>query len=259
MQGTNGELGSKHGTRQQQNEQIGQNSQKFVQISYEIRTNVTLPQYSHTFIHVKCVRNSYEFRTHFVQFANKPSKHTSKHTLQSHGHVIDHPPTLEHLRARHAGAVLTRCHSVVGHTGGATPDMAKWISDSASTLSPLQTSIWCTLTTKKSMHCSPTSMTARSEAGADRERKVGWKGRAGGNGRDRLGGVGEEGRGSSPLPQLHPPNRPLPHPQHVVHAGEVLAGQIPSNVQGLLGGGGWNPGAWCWGGGGGAGGRGSTS
>ena len=53
--------------------------------------------------------------------------------------------------------------------------MAKCISDSASTLSPLQTLTWCTIPTKKSMHCSPTSMTARSEAGADRERKVGWK------------------------------------------------------------------------------------
>ena len=36
------------------------------------------------------------------------------------------------------------------------------------------------LATKKSMHCSPTSMTARSEAGADRERKVGWKEQVGG-------------------------------------------------------------------------------
>ena len=58
--------------------------------------------------------------------------------------------------------------------------MAKWISDSASTLSPLQTSIRCTLPTKKSMHYSPTSMTARSELGAERERKVGWKGQVGG-------------------------------------------------------------------------------
>ena len=102
--------------------------------------------------------------------------------------------------------------------------MAKWISDSASALSPLHTSSWCTLPTKKSMHCSPSSMTARSKAGADRERLG--------------GGIGEEGLGSIPLPQPHPPNRPLPHPQHVVHAGEVLAGQITSNVQGLLGGGG---------------------
>ena len=77
----------------------------------------------------------------FVQFAIKESKHTSKHTLQSHGHVIDHALAFEHLGDRNAGAVLTRYQSVVGRTGGATPDMAKWISDSASTLSPLQISI----------------------------------------------------------------------------------------------------------------------
>ena len=116
----------------------------------------------------------------FVQFPNKKGKHTSKHTLQSHGHVIDHAPAFEHPGNRHAGALLTRCHNVVGRTGGATPDMAKRISNSASTLSPLQTSFWCKLPTKKSMHCSPTSMTARSELGAERERKVGWKGQAGG-------------------------------------------------------------------------------
>ena len=64
------------------------------------------------------------------------------------------------------------------------------------------------------------------------------EGAGGGACRERLGGVGEEGLGSLPLPQPHPPNRPLPHPQHLVHAGEVPAGQILSNVQGLLGGGG---------------------
>ena len=122
---------------------------------------------------------SYEFHVNFVQFANEQSKHTSKHTLQSQGHVIDHAPAFEHLGDRHAGAVFARYHNVVGRPGGATPDVAKWISDSASTLSPLQTSSWCTLPTKKSLHCSPTSMTARSEAGADRERKVGCKGRWG--------------------------------------------------------------------------------
>ena len=102
-------------------------------------------------------KNSYEIHVKFVQFAKKESKHTSKHTLQSHGHVIDHAPAFEHLGDRHAGAVLTRCQHVVGRPG----DMAKWIFDSASTLPPLQTSIWCTLPTKKSMQCSPTSMTAR--------------------------------------------------------------------------------------------------
>ena len=34
--------------------------------SYEIRTNFTMPQYSHPFIHVKFVRNSDEFRTNFT-------------------------------------------------------------------------------------------------------------------------------------------------------------------------------------------------
>ena len=62
------------------------------------------------------------------------------------------------------------------------------------------------------------------------------EGAGGGACRDRLGGVCEEGLGSFPLPQTHPPNRPLPHPQHLVHAAEVPAGQIPSSVQGLLGG-----------------------
>ena len=184
------------------------------------------------------IRISYEFHVNFVQFANKQSKHTSKHTLHSHGQVMLHAPVFAHLGGHHAGTVFTRCHSVVGRTGGAMPVMAKWISDSASTLSPLQTSSWCTLPTKNSMHCSPTSMTARSEAGADREMKVGWKGQVGGPAGTVWGGVGEEGLGSLPLPQPHPPNRPLPHPQHLVHAGAVPAGQIPSNAQGLLGGGG---------------------
>ena len=90
---------------------------------------------------MKFVRNSDEFHVNFVQFGNARGKHTSKHTLQSHGHVIAHAPAFEHLGDRHAGPVLTRRHSVVGRTRGATPDMAKWISHSASTLSPLQTSI----------------------------------------------------------------------------------------------------------------------
>ena len=116
----------------------------------------------------------------FVQFANKQSKHTSKHTLHSHGHVMLHAPVFAHLGDRHAGAVFTRCHGVVGRSGGAMPVMAKWISNSASALSPLHTSSWCTLPTNNSMHCSLTSMTARSKAGADQERKVGWKGEVGG-------------------------------------------------------------------------------
>ena len=102
-----------------------------------------------TQIHMKFVRNwyefSYEFRTqchvNVVQFGNAAGKDTSKHTLQSHGHVIDHAPAFVHLGDRHAGPVLRRCHNVVWRTGRATPDMAKGISDSASTLSPLQISI----------------------------------------------------------------------------------------------------------------------
>ena len=128
----------------------------------------------------------------FVQFANTQSKHTSKHTLQSHGQVMLHAPVLAHLGDRHAGTVFTRCHSVVGRPGGAMPDKAKWISDSASTSPPFTTSSWCTLPRKNSMHWGPTSMTARSAAGADLEMKVGWKGQVGGPA-GSVCGVGEQG------------------------------------------------------------------
>ena len=173
---------------EEQKEQIGRNSQKFVRNSYEFRTNFTSRENSHKFIQVKFVRNSYEFRTNFVRisrefrpiFAKTQSKHTSKHTLQSHGQVMLHAPVLAHLGDRHAGTVFTRCHSVVGRPGGAMPDKAKWISDSASTSPPFTTSSWCTLPRKNSMHWGPTPMTARSAAGAYREMKVGWKGQVGG-------------------------------------------------------------------------------
>ena len=114
--------------------------------------------------------------------------------------------------------------------------MAKWISDSASTLSPLQLSIWCTFPMKKRMLCSAISMTARSDLGGERERwarRGKWEGLP-----DRLGGVTEEGVGSTPLRQPSPPKHPLPHPQLLVHTGQVRAGQIPINGQGLMGGGG---------------------
>ena len=166
--------------------------------SYEIRANFKFPEYSHKFIHVKFVRISYEFHVNFVQFANKQSPHTSKHTLHSHGHVMDHAPVFAHLGDRHAGAVFARCHSVVGRSGGAMPVVAKWISNSASALSPLHTSSWCTLPTKNSMHCSPTSMTARSEAGADRERKVGWKGQVEGLAGTDSGGSAKRAWAASP-------------------------------------------------------------
>ena len=114
--------------------------------------------------------------------------------------------------------------------------MAKWISAFASTLSPLQISISCTFPRKKRTLCSAISMTARSVLRAERKRKVGWKGKVGGGGPDRLGGVREEGLRSTPLSQPQPPNQPLAHPQHLVHVEAVLAAQIVSNGQGLRGG-----------------------
>ena len=136
------------------------------------------------------------------------------------------------------------------------PVMAKWIFDSASALSPLQTSSFRTVPTKKSMQCSPTSMTARSEAGADRERKVGWKGQVGGPAGTDSGGSAKRAWAASPS---HNPTLPTaPFPTHNTWSTlGVPAGQIPSNVQGLLGRGGsrW----WCWAGGVCARDRGSTS
>ena len=76
--------------------------------SYDIRTKFIFPEYSHKFIHVKFVRISYEFHLNFVQFANKQRKHTSKHTLHSHGHVMLHAPVFAHLGDRHAGAGFAR-------------------------------------------------------------------------------------------------------------------------------------------------------
>ena len=92
-------------------------------------------------IRTQVVPISYEFHVNFVQFGNAGGKYTNEHSLQSHGHVIDHAQAFVHLGDHHVGPVLRRCHTVVGRTGGATPDMAKWISDSASTLSPLRISI----------------------------------------------------------------------------------------------------------------------
>ena len=63
---------------------------KFVQISHNLL-------YSHPVIHVKFVRISYQFQVSFVRFGNEGGKHTSKHTLQSHGHVIDHAPAFKHF------------------------------------------------------------------------------------------------------------------------------------------------------------------
>ena len=224
---------------QEQKEQIGRNSQKFVRNSYEFRTNFTFPEYSHKFIHVNFVRISYEFHVNFVQFANTQSKHTSKHTLHSRGQVMLHAPVFAHLGDRHAGTVFTRCHSVVGRPGGAMPDMAKWISDSASTLSPLQTSSWCTLPTKNSMHCSPTSMTAKSEAGADREMKVGWKGQVGGPARTVWGGGGLAKRAWAASPSHNPTLPTAPFPTHNTWStlGQYQLDKSPATSRASLGGG----------------------
>ena len=216
---------------EEQKEQVGRNSQKFVRNSYEIRTKFVRISYefhiSRKFtqiysreIRTKFVRNSYEFRTNFVRIsrefrpivANTQSKHTSRHTLQSHGQVMLHAPVIAHLGDRHAGTVFTRCHSVVGRPGGAMPDKAKWISDSASTSPPFTTSSWCTLPRKNSMHWGPTSMTARSVAGADREMKVGWKGQVGGPAGSVCGGSANRAWAASP--SHNPTLATAPFPTH---------------------------------------------
>ena len=51
---------------QEQKEQIGRNSQKFVRNSYEFRANFTFGENSNKFIRVKFVQNSYEFRMNFT-------------------------------------------------------------------------------------------------------------------------------------------------------------------------------------------------
>ena len=231
---------------------------KFVRNSYEFHISRKFTQIYSGEIRRKFVRISYEFHVNFVQFANTQSKHTSKHTLHSHGQVMLHAPVLAHLGDRHARTVFTRCHGVVGRPGGAMPDMAKWISDSASTLSPLHTSSWCTLPMKNSVPCSPTSMTARSEAGADREMKVGWKGQVGGACRDRLGGGRRRGPGQPPPPTT-PPSQPPPSPPTT--PGPRWGSPSWTNPKQRPGPpwGGWRPSVWCWAGGVCVGGPGSTS
>ena len=91
---------------------------KFIRISYEFHNASIFTHIHSREIRTKFVRISYEFHVNFVEFAHKQSKHTSKHTLQSHGHVMDHAPAFEHLGDRHAGAVFARCHSVVGRNRG---------------------------------------------------------------------------------------------------------------------------------------------
>ena len=242
MQGTNGEWGSPQGG---QNEEIGQNSQTFVRNSYQFCKIFTLPQYSQNFIHMKFIQNLYEIRTtfvrnpdkfhvNFVKFATNQSNHTSKHTLRSHWHVIVHASAFEHLGNHHEGTLFARCHSVVSCPGKAMPVMAKWISDSTSALSALQTSSWCKKLVEEE-HALLTDLDDGEVRGRGRPGEEGGvEGAGGGAGRDRLGGVGEEGLGCISPQRPHRPNRPLPHPQHLVHAGEVPAGQTPGNVQSLL-------------------------
>ena len=115
-------------------DEIHRNSYEFDKNTYEIRTSFVRISYEFhiasifTQIHsremrAKFVRISYE-HLNFVQFSTKQSKHTRKHTLHSHGHVIAHAPDFVHLSDRHVGAVFARCHSVVGRSGGAMPVMA---------------------------------------------------------------------------------------------------------------------------------------
>ena len=77
VQGTNSERGSAHEAMQEQKEQIGRNSHKFVRNSYEIRANfvpisyefhisIIFTQIYSREIRAKFVRISYEFRTNFT-------------------------------------------------------------------------------------------------------------------------------------------------------------------------------------------------
>ena len=51
---------------EEQKEQIGRNSQKFVRISYEFHISRKFTQIYSREIRTKFVRNSYEFRTNFT-------------------------------------------------------------------------------------------------------------------------------------------------------------------------------------------------
>ena len=56
---------------------------KFVRIWYEFDISFCIHTQAYT-LGTKFVQILFEFHVNFVQFANKESKHTSKHTLQSH-------------------------------------------------------------------------------------------------------------------------------------------------------------------------------
>ena len=68
---------------QEQKEQIGRNSQKFVRNSYEFRTNFVFRENSHKFIHVKFVRNLYEICTNFVRISYE-FRPICQYTKQTH-------------------------------------------------------------------------------------------------------------------------------------------------------------------------------
>ena len=114
------------------------------------------------------------------------------------------------------------------------------------------------LPAKKRMPCTAISMTARSDLGPERERKVGWKGQVGGGWPGPPRGRRRRGPGQHPPPTT-PPTQPPPSPPTT--PGPRWGSPSWTNPQQRPGpiGGGWGPGAWCWAGGGGAGGRGSTS
>ena len=82
---------------------------KFVRKLYDLPTNFTEPSMftylPSIFVRTKFIRSSYKFCANFLQFGHEASKHPFKHTLQSHGQVIDHAPALEHL----AAATLGQC------------------------------------------------------------------------------------------------------------------------------------------------------
>ena len=101
---------------------------------------------------------------------------------------------------------------MVGRPRGAAPDMARWMSDSAWTVSPLQISIWCTFPTKKRVLCSTLSMTMGSELGAEWESKVGWKGQVGGLAETASGA---SAKGAWEAPPSHNSSLPTSHfPTH---------------------------------------------
>ena len=146
---------------------------KFVRISQKLLYSHTCPDIRSNEIDTKLVRISYQFRANYVQFVEKASKRTEMHkghNLQSQGQAIDQAPARVHLGLRHAGAVFTKCHNVVGQTGGGGGNAGDGKVHLLLRIDVV-TSSWRTNPTKKSTECSATSITARS---AERERKVGW-------------------------------------------------------------------------------------